>query len=233
MNKNKTIKPCNYITRFFFYRPIRVLKPLSRPLVFIFLLVSLCTQAQNKLQKQVSAAHIKTISINGNEIFNILVSSSKRDDISVTSILDGEYQNDFQVAVKAGKNTLILSLEHVSLSEISDDKRNAHKVIAATLEVEIPEQLSLTILSDIGSVAIKGNFSSLFIELEQGHCDVEGEAKTATINTIDGAINVRTKSASVKAKSNHGIVVIDTFSDSGSIWDLKSINGNITVAKQE
>ncbi|WP_179004214.1 hypothetical protein [Winogradskyella forsetii] len=40
------------------------------------------------------------ISINGNRIFDISVSTSKTDEISVTSILDGEYQNDFQIAIK-------------------------------------------------------------------------------------------------------------------------------------
>ncbi len=56
--------------------------------------------SQNKLQKQLSAQHIEMISINGNRIFDISVSTSKTDEISVTSILDGEYQNDFQIAIK-------------------------------------------------------------------------------------------------------------------------------------
>ncbi|WP_178990903.1 hypothetical protein [Winogradskyella schleiferi] len=90
------------------------------------------------------------------------------------STLDGEYQNDFQIAIKEENQTLKLSLEHVSLTEIPDDKRNTHKVIAATLHLEIPEQLTLNILSDIGAVNLKGNFKSLHIELLQGRCTIEG-----------------------------------------------------------
>jgi DUF4097 and DUF4098 domain-containing protein YvlB len=121
----------------------------------------------------------------------------------------------------------------MSFTEIPDDKRNAHKVIAATLHLEIPEQLTLNILSDVGSVALNGNFRSLFIELIQGQCRVTGKAKTATINTLDGDINVVTKSATVEASSNNGKVSLDAFSNSNTLWILKSINGDITVAKQE
>ena len=128
---------------------------------------------------------------------------------------------------------MTLGLEHVSFLEIPDDKRNAHKVIAATLHMEIPKYLSLHILSDIGSLYLKGAFKSLLIELLQGRCNVEGISKTATINTLDGDINVVTKSASVEANSNHGKVTIDDFSDAISIWKLKSINGNITVVKPD
>ena len=91
--------------------------------------------------------------------------------------------------------------------------------------------MSLNIISDIGSVDINGNFSALYIELSQGECNVKGYTNNATINTLDGDINVLTKSATVIANSSHGNVTLDEFSSSNSIWKLKSINGDITVAK--
>jgi len=197
----------------------------------VFLFITINSEAQNVLEKTITADKITTISINGNQIFNISVSTSKTDEIIIRSTLDGEYQNDFQIVIKEERQTLKLSLEHLSLVEISDDKRNAHKVIAATLNMEIPEELSLHIISDIGSVDVKGNFKSLFIELLQGQCQVEGEVKTANINTLDGDINAATKNAFVNAYSRHGKVILESFSSSKSIWELKSTNGNITVVK--
>ena len=197
----------------------------------VFLFISINSEAQNVLEKTITADKITTISINGNQIFNISVSTSKTDEIIIRSTLDGEYQNDFQIVIKEESQTLKLSLEHLSLVEIPDDKRNAHKVIAASLHMEIPEELSLHIISDIGSVDVKGNFKSLFIELLQGQCQVEGEVKTVNINTLDGDINAATKNAFVNANSSHGKVILDAFSSSKFIWKLKSINGNITVVK--
>lgn len=199
--------------------------------MLVFLFYNGIGFSQNKLQKQLSAAHITTISINGNQIFNISISTSKTDDITVLSTLDGEYQHQFQVVVKEVNNTLNLSLEEVSLTAIQDDKRNAHKIIAATLHLKIPEKLIVHILSDIGSVQLDGVFNELHVQLLQGQCRIKGEVKKATINTLDGDIMAMTNNATVEAVSHHGSLTLDTFSESNSIWNLKSINGNITVVK--
>ena len=190
-------------------------------------------KAQNVLEKNITAEKIDTISINANQIFRISVSTSKTDKIKIRSTLDGEYQNEFQVVLSENNHMLKLSLEHLSFNDIPDDKRNAHKVIAANLQLEIPEDLALNIVSDIGSVELKGDFNLLYIQLLEGRCYVEGDAKTATINTFDGDIIVVTKHAEVVANSNHGKITLDDFSDAISIWNLKSIKGNITVVKPD
>ncbi len=198
----------------------------------LFLFMCRSVEAQNVLEKKLLADDIETISINGNQIFTISVSTAKTDYITIKSILDGEYQNQFQIVTEQENDKLKLSLERIGFVIIADDKRNAHKIIAATLHIEIPEYLTLNIFSDVGSVDLNGNFKSLSIELLQGYCEVLGQANTATINTIDGNIYVVTKSASIDASSSHGNVVLDEFLESKSVWKLESINGNITVARQ-
>tara|TARA_R110000796_G_scaffold56783_13_gene131447 strand:- start:325 stop:930 length:606 start_codon:yes stop_codon:yes gene_type:complete len=195
----------------------------------LFVLSPITGKAQNIIEKTIEVNGIKSISINGNQIFNISVSTSETDKISVTSILDGEYQNDFQVVIKEKNNTLQLSLEHLSLEEIPDDKRNAHKVIAAALHIEIPEYLNVNILSDIGSVSLLGTFNVLNVELLRGQFNIKGKVKTATVNTLDGNIHVITNSATIEANSNHGEIDLDEFSNTTSIWTLTSINGDIRV----
>ena len=116
-------------------RPFRFLK-LERSFLFIaFIFYSVIGFSQNKLQKQLSAEHIESININGNQIFSISVSTSNTDEIKIISVLDGEYQNDFQIVLNEENHALNLSLQRLSLTEIPDDKRNAHKVIAATLHL--------------------------------------------------------------------------------------------------
>jgi hypothetical protein len=190
-------------------------------------------QAQNILKKALNADAIKSILIDGNQIFSISVETSKIEDIVITSTLDGEYQNEFQIITKYDGSLLMLKLEHLAFSKIADDKRNAHKVIAATLHLEIPENLSLNITSDIGSVNAIGNFDMLSIELLQGYCKVKGSAKIVVINTIDGKIDVVTKYGKFIASSKNGKVTKDDFEPSELSWNLKSINGDITVVKEE
>lgn len=199
----------------------------------IFFAITISAGAQNVLEKKIIADKIDTISINGNQVFSISVSTSKTDYIVIKSTLDGEYQNQFQIIAEEENDNLKLSLERVTFAVIADDKRNAHKVITATLHLIIPEHLSLNIFSDVGSVQLNGDFDFLSIELLQGQCEVIGKVNKATINTIDGDINVVTQSANINAKSNNGNIVLDEFSISNSMWKLQSINGDITVVKPD
>ena len=215
------------------YRPQRLLKPV-RSFCFIIILFSVISgRAQNTISKIIDVDAIDSIEINGNQIFNISVKTYEVDTIKIVSTLDGEFQNEFQVVDKIEGKVLFLKLEHQSFSEIADDKRNAHKVIAATLQLEIPEHSSVIIKSDVGSINAMGNFEDLLIESLQGFCKVNGTAKNAVINTINGNITVSTTNANVKASSNNGNVEIDKFESPQSQWQLKSTNGDITVEKQE
>lgn len=199
----------------------------------VFFTISTSVEAQNVLEKKILADDIETISINGNQVFSISISTVKTEYITIKSTLDGEYQNQFQILIEDENGELKLSLERMVFEVIADDKRNAHKVIAAALHLEIPEQLTLNIFSDVGSVHLNGNFDVLSIELFQGHCEVIGKVNNATINTIDGNINVVTQSATINANSNNGSIILDEFSMSKSVWKLQTINGDITVVKPD
>lgn len=199
----------------------------------LMLMASICLQGQNSRNTQINAHGLQNIVINGNQIFNITVRTSKVEYINITSVVDGEYQNFYQVVMEQNLETLSLRLERLPLTSIADNKRNAHKVVAADLNLEIPENLNLTITSDIGLVDVKGKLNLLYIELIQGNCKIYGTANNAKINTIDGDIFVVTKDAKVSATSNHGAVIIDEFIKSIFEWNLKSINGDITVVEEE
>jgi len=232
----KIIKLQKFNSEVIFNKSLRPFKfqKLERSFLLSLLLFNyFVLNAQNVLEKKIKANTIESILINGNQIFEISIETTTTDYISIVSKLDGEYQDNYQIVTKEEHNKLTLSLEFMSFDDIPDDKRNAHKVIAATLHFKIPEDLNLNIKSDIGSVHLNGNFNLLTIELLQGHCEVKGKANDATINTIDGAINVITESATIDATTNKGTVILDQFNKLDSIWNLTSINGNITVTKQE
>ena len=201
--------------------------------MLVFLFSVMVVSSQNKVEKELFSKGIETIVIDGNQVFKISVVTSNSDKIVIHSVLDGEYQDQFQIVTKQHNDSLKLSLKRLPFTTKTDDKRNAHKVVAATLKLELPESLELNIISDIGSVDLRGRFNSMYIQLKQGHCTVDGTVKKATINTFDGYIRVTTVNAKVNAFSNNGNVSIDTFAATNSLWELQSINGDITVVKKQ
>lgn len=219
MNKNITIRPWKINFKAFCF--------------FILVFFSLVTQSQNSKEEQFLADGIAKIEINGNQIFTIKIETGEVNFITVASLVDGEYENNYQIVSQIKDAKLIISLSKNPFRSVNDDKRNAHKVVAASLEIRVPKNLDFTINSDIASVEATGSYNELFIQLSQGYCSIKGSVNKAIINTLDGDISVRSDSGKVEAGSSHGLVTIQKLNPSNIIWKLQSINGNITVVKTD
>ncbi|WP_411893177.1 hypothetical protein [Winogradskyella sp. A2] len=200
---------------------------------FLIVLFSQFVFAQNTSIKKIEAENVEIISIDGNQLFMIEVMTSNLKEFKITSIVDGEYENNYQIISSLDENTLNIKLERVAFAEIEDDKRNAHKVIDAKLLLEIPKKMNLSIISDIASVQLDGNYNTISIQLRQGYCNLNGSSKTTSINTIDGNISVITEEADVRAISNKGSVNVYPYNLKTSIYNLRSINGDISVRRPD
>ncbi len=200
-------------------------------LVLSVLFFSFKTYAQNTINKAISAKDISEIVVDGNQIFNIEVEARPSKEIIINSLTDGEYQNEYKIHSEIKDGQLFIKLQKTPLYNIPDDKRNAHKVVAATLKVVMPEGLNIAIKSDIGSVNALGKFKTISIELLQGSVNVIGFAERAMINTFDGNICVTTENATIEAVSNNGKITVPKERFKNAYWILKSIDGDIKVVK--
>ncbi|OZV70663.1 DUF4097 family beta strand repeat-containing protein [Winogradskyella aurantia] len=215
---------------------LNYIKPWILPFKVFFILAFCGTRsigAQNSFERRIEASDIERIVVNGNQIFNISVSTHKSKNITMRSTIDGEYQEQFQITNTKHNQTLYLKLEQNPLMTIPDDKRNAHKVVAASLNLVIPVNLDIDIKSDIGSVDLTGYFKDVTVQLFTGFCKVQGQAKAALVNTVDGDIDIKTSNAEVIANSTYGSVETEIIPLKQAVWRLKSIYGNISVKKQE
>ncbi len=189
--------------------------------------------AQNMAYKEIDATTITEINIKGNEIFQIDIETVSTKYISFESIVDGEYENEFQVVSAVVGNKINLKLEQYSYAYIKDDKRNAHKIVAAKLILKVPEKLNLNVISDISNVTLKGKFDALDIRLQEGYFKMIGEVNEANVSTINGSIVMRTRKARINANSINGELELAQFTNPMSTINLKTVNGNISVSKME
>lgn len=204
--------------------------------VFSFLFIaciSISAWSQNTSTNIFSANGISEIFINGEQIFEIIVSTEATDKIELKSISDGEYGNEFSVVSEVKGNKLLIFLKRTVLYDTPDDKRNAHKVISAALRISMPKDLDLSIKSDVGSVNATGRFNNLKIDLAQGNCNVEGISKFSEIKTTNGNIDIKTKDAIIETDSKSGLVNFPSDMFGFSVWKLTTTSGNINVTKIE
>jgi hypothetical protein len=206
----------------------------SRFKVFLLLLLSVqATYAQSKMLRTIDAAGIERIVIKGDQIFEMEVTSQKRTTIEMTTLLDGEYENDYQIIATKKNQVLEIQLVFNSFSVIPDNKRNAHKVVAATLKLLIPHEQKLEVTSDVGFLIAKGNYQSLLVNLQNGYFNFEGVARYLRAETNRGNIYFTSKNTRTEAFSANGAVRGDNLKDGPNTAVLKSIRGDIEIKALE
>jgi hypothetical protein len=202
----------------------------SRFKVFLLLFLStLASHAQSKMLRTLEASDIDRIVIKGDQIFEMEVTSQNRTTIEMTTLLDGEYENDYQIIATKKNQVLEIQLVFNSFSVIPDNKRNAHKVVAATLKLLIPHEQKLEVTSDVGFLIAKGNYKSLLVNLQNGYFNFEGVAQYLRAETNRGNIYFTSKNTHTEAFSANGAVRGDNLSNGPHTAILKSIRGDIEI----
>ncbi|MFB9051808.1 hypothetical protein ACFFVB_01840 [Formosa undariae] len=189
--------------------------------------------AQKRIDKIIDAQDITTLQINGDNCFKIHVTASNTSRITIQTNIAGEHNEEMLVIAKTSNDSLYVSTGFHPLFQADNDKLSAHKVMSIELEIQVPKHIKLNIKSNIGSVKIKGDFNTAFIELNQGQCVLNSFIGSAKINTIQGGISVETNFAKVNAASKHGVVKLEPLIFGENQLDLKSIRGDISVFKTE
>lgn len=143
---------------------------------------------QTQQQKTWDATAIESVSLDLNWSNSIKVSSHKDTTILVDYQKEGEYQNLFILQKKIeGKGFYLEEAKRLDLQK-PDDKLSAHKVVANSIEVIIPEGLMLTILSKETQLYCSGIFKNIDVRIEHG---------TATFNIENPKGMIRSLSADI------------------------------------
>jgi len=189
--------------------------------------------AQSKMIRTIDTTGIERIVIKGDQIFEMEVTSQKRATIEMRSLLDGEYENDYQIVATKKNRVLEIQLVFNSFSEIPDNKRNAHKVVAATLQLLMPHEQKLEVTSDVGFLIAKGKYKSLLVNLQNGYFNFQGVAQYLRAETNRGHIYFTSKNTITEAFSAKGEVRAETLQAGASKAILKSIRGDIEIKALE
>ena len=177
------------------------------------------------------AKNIQELFVSTDEVYEIIIKTSKTDKITLSSHAEGEYYNDISLNVEVHKDRMLLTSAFNKALQGGFDKLSAHKVFSLGLTLEIPEGIEVIIESNIASVIGSGTFKNLQIQLQSGYCKLEPFLGNAVINTYKGSIQVSTRNANIIAKSRNGKVDIPKDLSGNHEIKLTSIDGDISVVK--
>lgn len=197
-------------------------------LLFILLLNSVVF-AQKETSGVIDARGINKLVLSSDEIFRIHITTKPGEFISVKSKSDGEYFNDISLDSEVRQGTLYLNSRYRKSFQGGFDKLSAHKVFAMEVELEIPPDMKVEILSNLASVYMEGVYEEVLVQLKSGSCYMSDFSGNAVVNTYDGNIEVFTSNAIIEAKSRHGKLLLPHEMTGIHRIFLNSINGNIKV----
>ena len=211
---------------------IRV-RSLKQVLGVLFIFLCIQTYAQKETLQTIDAKNISEIIISSDEVFKITLATTKDSVVTMKTESEGEYFQNISITTNITGKTLTVSSQYPEILTSGFDKLSAHKVFAVQVFLKVPENLNVTIISNVASVFGSGSYKKLELELKSGQCVLSNFNGNLLVNTYNGNIIVETNYAKVEAESRHGNVQ-NTLKHSGeNLLKLKTIDGDISVTQSQ
>ncbi|OBX23546.1 MULTISPECIES: DUF4097 family beta strand repeat-containing protein [Bizionia] len=201
--------------------------------ILLVILLSAPVFSQKGMQRIIDASEISTIDVAGNTIFKIKISAKPVQVITMSLQVEGENNEQIVLQTRHENQTLFIGSAYQPLFVKPDDKLAAHKKISIELTLEIPENLTVIITSDIASVVVIGNYKFLIAELLNGHFSAHKYSGDLQVDTLHGNIELETRSGKLDLNTKKGTIVQDKMPLGTNQISLNSINGNISVTKTQ
>lgn len=202
-------------------------------LTALILLSGICGNAQKIISSRFEASHIKEILFNADEVAEINITTTVDPEITIEVRSEGEYFNAIALTTELLQDRLLIKSSFPEDLAGGYDKLSAHKVFSLQVSLKIPENLKVSVLSNIASVTAGGKYENLQLQTKSGSCSLESFSGDATINTYTGNIFVETSEAVISASTRNGTTDIGEFPPGQNVISLTSVYGDIQVRKTE
>ena len=189
--------------------------------------------AQTIVEKTVINPNLTFIEIDAANCFDILMETTKGDQMNVTARIDGQYQNDLELKVTEKGSTLHIGAGFNPDFNRPNDKLSAHKVVSIALQIKIPQGKRVVLNGTSCNVSIEGAYANVDISLNDGQCELKQVSANATVRTQSGDISVIGRNATITAQSKYGKVSQNGIPIGDNRYILKTVTGNIHFIKTE
>lgn len=203
-------------------------------LTYIILLCFFFSNAQKKIEKTlVLDKYISAVVFDLEHVFSINLKSTKSSKITIKAISEGEYANHFVVTEETIDDLITVTGRIAFTFPNNQDKLSAHKVYAIAIEISVPEELEVTLNSDIGNLDARGFYKTLVTNFMSGNCVLNNVSGNLLIQTVNGNILLTAENGQVFTESRTGLVTQQQLVDGKSIFELKTIKGNINIEQSK
>jgi hypothetical protein len=198
-------------------------------IILVFLLGLSHTYGQKVVKKVFLRPQIATVQIEADRFFEVIIESEERKDVELEASMEGEYQRDLGLEVTEDGNSLLVVGAFQPFFIEPNDKLSAHKVVAVSLHVRVPENIRVLLYGTSTNVLARGIYKELKVVLSDGQCIIQDAGKRVDVSTQSGAIFLEVNRGRVLTQSRYGDIEEETIPNGTDHFSLNSVSGNITV----
>ena len=196
-------------------------------LLAVFLL-STPLLGQNSVVQSWPANEISSLQLQLPYANSIEVIGESRTTIVAEYLAEGEYQNDLRLNAEIQKEQLILTEQLSPSFNPYNDKLSAHKVMASTLKLKVPEKIALSLAVENAQTQLTGKIKQLELKQNEGNVLMKNAAIEGQVWANKANIQLDDTLQGVFAASKKGNVVGGFTSKEKARLLLYSNSGNIS-----
>lgn len=160
-------------------------------------------------------------------IQGLKLTTHSSDEVALSTQSEGEYQLQYVVVTQHEDRWLTVYPQRVPAFNTLNDKLSAHKVIAMTLEMQIPEAIVVEIEATRGAIDISGRYRELKVQLDEGSLKMTHRAEQSVIKTKGASVFLNVESGMIESNTETGRVIGSILPNQNYRYQISSQNGPI------
>ncbi len=173
--------------------------------------------------------HVTNLQVDVESFSEVRLETTTGVELRMEAVMEGEYQKDIAVEITESGNTLLIAGSFQPYFESPNDKLSAHKVVAVTLFLQVPEDKVVGLYGTSARIRVKGAYRELEIVLNDGACILENPEGEIHVSTQSGDMNLTAERGMLKANSRYGKVEMQKIPPGENRYNLESVSGNIYI----
>lgn len=197
----------------------------------LMLFLSFNGQAQKQITKTFRLHDLSHLDLAFDGVYNLSIKTLRTNEVKVVAKSEGEFAQYFVLDTQYDDTKLAISSALDFTYEDANDKLSIHKVQAISIEITIPENLVVTLKSDIANLELRGKYRNFTAQLTSGNAVIHHMREQLKISTIMGNITAYINYAQIDVETKQGTSFVESISTGKTHYVLKSIKGDIRVKK--
>ena len=162
---------------------------------------------------------------------SVAIENSKANTVQLTYTTEGEYRQALQLQHQISNAQLQIREQRMPSFEFHNDKLSAHKVLAATVHLQLPQQMALQLQLEEGQLKASGQYQHFELVQKKGHCELVSWTTAGRLRTDAVAVVLVAPKVSIQLKQK-GEQQLTCTTAGGPLLQIQAQSGTVNCVPQ-